>query len=269
MTINRKKIFSWIKIAIIVYCSIGIALYYLQEKFIFHPTPLPASHAYKFSTPFEELNIALNKTDTINLIRFTPKGTREGAIVYYHGNRDNVEHYAKYVTYFVEKGYEVWMPDYPGYGKSSGPRTEKKLYELAWQVQALVRTRFQDDSILIYGKSLGTGVAAYAATVWPCRAVILETPYYSITDLFSQYAFIYPTAIMSNYKIPTWKYLADVAAPISIFHGTDDGVIPLRCANKLKRVLKSRDRFFTIPGGEHNNLPTSEIYKQAMDSILR
>ena len=269
MTIRRRKIFFWIQIAVILYCSIGIALYYLQEKFIFHPAPLPASHTYKFTSPFEELNIALNKTDTINLIRFKTKEKPKGAVVYYHGNRDNVEHYAKYVPYFTGMGYEVWMPDYPGYGKSRGLRTEKKLYELAWQVQALARTHFGDDSILIYGKSLGTGVAAYAATVWPCRGVVLETPYYSITDLFSQYAFIYPTAIMSNYKIPTWKYLEDVSAPISIFHGTDDGVIPLRSANKLKRVLKPGDRFFTIPGGEHNNLPTSEIYRRAMDSILR
>lgn len=257
------------KISIIVYCAIGIALYYLQEKFIFHPTPLLTSHVYTFPTAFEELNIPLNATDTINIIRFYPKAAAKGALVYYHGNRDNVEHYSKYVPYFVEKGYEVWMPDYPGYGKSRGPRTEKKLYDLAWQVQSLVRKRFPGDSIFIYGKSLGTGIAAYAGTIAPCRALILETPYYSITDLFSQYAFIYPTALMSNYKIPTWKYLQDVATPISIFHGTKDGVIPYRSANKLRKVLKPGDHFFTIAGGRHNDLPASEIYRQAMDSILR
>jgi uncharacterized protein len=270
MKLNRKKLFFWLKIVIIIYCSIGIALYYLQDRFLFHPKKLDADYTFKFSMPFEEMAIPVNKTDTISMIKFLPPGTmRRGVVVYFHGNVDNVEHYADFVPGFTKHGYEVWMPDYPGYGKSSGERNEKKLYEQAWLVKQMAMGKFHSDSIVIYGKSLGTGIAAYAASVSKCRQLILETPYYSIPDMFNHYAFIYPTSSMCNYKIPTHKFLEDVKVPVTIFHGNNDGVIPYSCAEKLKTVLKPTDKFITIDKGKHNNLAGFENYKLAMDSLLR
>ena len=69
---NRKIIFRWLKIIILIYSSIGIALYYLQEKFLFHPEKLSAAYVYHFKEPFEELNIPFNDTDTLNMIKFFP-----------------------------------------------------------------------------------------------------------------------------------------------------------------------------------------------------
>ncbi len=70
----KKKIIGWSKVIIIFYCSVGIALYYLQEKLMFHPVPLPHDFAYNFKIPFKEVNIPLNKTDTLNLVQFLPGG---------------------------------------------------------------------------------------------------------------------------------------------------------------------------------------------------
>ena len=160
------------------------------------------------------------------------------------------------------------MEDYPGFGKSTGGRTEKKMYQQALQVQQMAASRYGKDSIIIYGKSFGTGIAAYVASESDCKRMILETPYYSIPSLFSCYAFIYPTAAMSTYKIPTYTFLQDVHYPISIFHGTDDGVIPYRCAAKLKTVLKPTDEFITIEKGTHQNLNDFDLFKQKLDSLL-
>ena len=129
-------------------------------------------------------------------------------------------------------------------------------------------TKYHSDSIIIYGKSLGTGIAAYAASGSNCKELILETPYYSIPDLFHHYAFIYPTSAMANYQIPTWKFLEDVKAPVIIFHGDADRTIPYSCAEKLKKSLKPTDRFFTIENGGHNNLAKTSLYKKVMDSLL-
>ena len=106
------------------------------------------------------------------------------------GNKENVERYARFVPLFTRKGYEVWMPDYPGFGKSRGERNEKKLYSQAWQVYRLVNSAYHSDSIILYGKSFGTGLATYIASGNHCRELILETPYYSIPALFGHYAFI-------------------------------------------------------------------------------
>ncbi len=267
---NKKKIFNWVKIIIIVYCSIGIALYYLQGTFLFHPKKLESGYVFKFDKPFEEVFIPVNNTDTISMIKFFPTDSiRKGIVIYYHGNMDNVERYARFADDFTKHGYEVWMEDYPGFGKSTGDRTEKKLYAQALQIQKMAAGKYSTDSIIIYGKSFGTGIAAYVASITNCRKLILETPYYSIPDLFNSYSFIYPSAYMSEYKIPTWKYLQEVNAPITIFHGNNDGVIFYRRAAKLKEFLKSGDEFITIKDGKHNNLHDFKSYRQSLDSLLQ
>jgi hypothetical protein len=74
---------------------------------------------------------------------------------------------------------------------------------------------------------------------------------------------------MSNYKIPTGQYLAEVNAPVVIFHGTKDRVIPISSANKLKDKLKASDKFITIAGADHQNINRSHIYLNAIDSLLK
>ena len=74
---------------------------------------------------------------------------------------------------------------------------------------------------------------------------------------------------MANYKIPTNEFLQEVKVPITIFHGTDDGVIPFRCASKLKAVLKPADRFITIKEGTHHNLNDFPLFQQTLDSLLK
>ena len=265
-----KKILRWTKIFVLFYCIVGIALYYLQDYFLFHPTVLPRNYQYHFDVPFSEVEIPFNKTDTLNMVKFTPvDSVRKGVVIYFHGNRENINRFAKFSTNFTKLGYEVWMADYPGYGKSVGNRTEKILYQQSIQLYKMAATKYAKDSIVIYGKSFGTGIAAYLAAEYDCKQLILETPYYSIPDLLGAYTLIYPIQRMSKYKIPTYQYLADLKVPITIFHGTNDGVIPYRCAEKLKEVLKTTDQFVTIEKGSHNDLNDFPLYHQKLDSLLK
>jgi len=267
---KRKIIFRWLKIIIILYSGIGIALYYLQEKFLFHPEKLSKAYVYDFKVPFEEINIPFNETDTINMVKFFPTDSvRKGVVVYFHGNRQNIERYAKFAASFTKQGYEVWMEDYPGFGKSTGERSEKKMYQQALQIQKMAAARYGKDSIIIYGKSFGTGIASYVAAESDNQRLILETPYYSIPSLFSCYAPVYPTASMSTYQLPVYKFLKDVHYPITVFHGTDDGVIPYRNAARLKNILKPGDEFITIEKGTHHNLYDLDLVKQKLDSLLK
>lgn len=267
---KRKIIFRWLKIIILLYSIIGIALYYLQERFLFHPEKLSDAYEFRFKVPFEELNIPINPTDTVNMVKFFPKDSvRKGVVVYFHGNMENIERYAQFADNFTKHGYEVWMEDYPGFGKSRGERTEKKIYEQALQVQKMAASRYGADSIILYGKSFGTGVASYVAANTKNRRLILETPYYSIPSLYSCYAPIYPTERMSTYKIPAYKYIEDVRYPVSIFHGTNDGVIPYRNAARLKKIIKSTDEFITIEKGTHHNLNDFHGFNQKLDSLLQ
>lgn len=269
MRTKRKIIFRWIKVMVLLYSVIGIALFYLQEKFLFHPVAINRNVPWKFDVPFEEMDIPMNETDTVNLVKFFPKNSAgTGVVLYYHGNKENIGRYAKFAADFTKHGYEVWMEDYPGFGKSVGERNEKQLYEEAVQVYKLAASKYHADSIIIYGKSFGTGIAAYTAATCTAKRLILETPYYSIPALFGCYAPIYPSERMSAYKIPANQYIADVKYPVTIFHGTDDGVIPYRCAKRLKEVLATKDEFITIEGGNHHNLNEYPLFRKKLDSLL-
>jgi len=188
-----KKIWYWIRIIIIIYCVIGIAFYFLQLKIFLHPKSLPADYAFQFKVPFREVNIPVLKNENLNIIQFLTKEPVKGVVLYFHGNMENINHYANNSVNFTRNGYEVWMMDYPGFGKTTGELTEKKLYEEAMDIYELARNKFNPDSIIIYGRSFGTGIASELASVRGCRRLILETPYYSVPDLFNCYAPIYPT----------------------------------------------------------------------------
>ena len=74
----------WIKVIILLYSLIGIALFYLQEYFLFHPKVLPGDHQYHFDVPFVEMDLPFSNTDTINMVKFFPKdSTRKGVVIYF------------------------------------------------------------------------------------------------------------------------------------------------------------------------------------------
>jgi alpha-beta hydrolase superfamily lysophospholipase len=265
---RKQVIFKWIKIVVIIYCLVGIGIYYLQEKFMFHPTAIAANTAYNFNQPFTEINIPVDEKTNYNLIQFTTPDSAKGVVLYFHGNMDNVQHYAAAAKDFTSHQYEVWMVDYPGFGKSTGKFTEQGLYQQALQVYKLARTRFNTNNIIIYGRSLGSGIATQLASIRDCRRLILETPYYSLTSLASRFFWMYPIKQMVRYKIPTNEYLSNVTAPVTIFHGTDDGVIPFTNAHKLAVDLKKGDEFITIEKGSHNDLRNFPVYQGKLSSIL-
>lgn len=264
----KKKFFRFLKLFILIYCSIGIAVYYLQDKILFKPVQLPPAHKYAFKQPYEELDIPYAAGSNMNVIQFKTDSTPKGVVLYFHGNKKNIERYATASENFTRNGYEVWMIDYPGFGKSTGDFTEQKIYDWALTFYRLARARFAPDSIVLYGKSLGTGFAAQLASVRDCKYLILETPYFSFPSVVGNYLPIYPVNTMIRFKMPVWQFLQHVTAPVVIFHGTSDWTIPIRNANRLKPYLKPGDQFIVLEGGKHNDLPEYENYHSTLDSLL-
>jgi uncharacterized protein len=267
---NRRRRWSrWAKVIILVYCGAGIVLYYLQDALLFHPVVVDRHAHYDFGKPYTEINIPYDSGININIIQFkTADSLSRGVVLYFHGNRKNIGWYAPYASNFTAKGYEVWMMDYPGFGKSTGELTEKRLYSFALLFYKLARTRYRPSQIIIYGKSLGTGIAAQLASVRDCRRLILECPYFSMISVARHYLPIYPVSAMFHYRFPTNEFLTEVTAPLTIFHGTSDGLIPYSNAERLKPLLKPGDEFITIEGGSHNDLNDFPLFHQRLDSVL-
>lgn len=252
-----------------VYALAGIAIYHFQDRIFFRPVAVPMDHRYAFGIPYRERNISFRDNANLNLVEFPVGGRqRRGIVLYLHGNQSNIGWYVEHVGGFHRNGYEVWMIDYPGYGKSTGPMESDMLFAYALQMYKLARTQVSSDSIVIYGKSLGTGIAAWLASRHPSAMLVLETPYYSLSSLAASRVPFFPWERMLRIRLDTWAYLRNISVPVTIFHGTDDGVIPYRNAERLKTVLKAGDRFVTVPRGGHRDLGRFAEYQAVMDSLL-
>ena len=220
-------------IIVILYIVGGIVLFFIQDLILFHPKQVSRDYKYSFDLPFEELNIPFGNNN-LNIIQFKTIQSKKGLVLFYHGNMKNVEHYSKYPEIFLRNGYDIWMIDYPDFGKTTGKRSEKIMYEQSLLMYDLAGKIIKSDSIIVYGKSIGTGVAAYVAANRKCSRLILETPYYSINALARYYFPFYPVVPMTRYSFPVYTYLQNVKSPTSFFHGTKDETIPYRQAVKLK-----------------------------------
>ena len=259
----------WFRYVLLFYIAGGVTLYFTQDAILFHPQKLAPDYLYKFDIPFREINYPVTDKKNLSIVQFTvPDSTSKGVVIYFHGNRENINRYAPFAKCFTRNGFEVWMLDYPGFGKSTGERNEQVLYDDAYRLYKLARKNYSADSIIIYGKSIGTGIAAQLASTRDCKRLILETPYLSIDALAKNYFFIYPVSSMSRYSFPTNRYIENVTAPVTIFHGTRDHTIPYRHAKLLMKKIKSQGELITIKNGKHNNLAGFEIYHNKIDSLL-
>jgi pimeloyl-ACP methyl ester carboxylesterase len=266
----RRKIFKWVRWLLLIYVVIGVALYFFQEKLLFHPVALPFEHKYNIQVPFKEINLPINNDRMLGIVQFTVDSAKpKGVVLYFHGNMVNIERYAPFAKNFTSHQYEVWMLDYPGFGKSTGERTEKTMTSDAIELYKMALARFSADSIIIYGKSMGTGPATFLASRRDCKRLLLESPYYSIDDLMGHYAFMYPTSLISKFHFPSFEYLPEVDAPITMFHGKDDDVIPYSQAKRLLIVAPKGAELVTLEDGGHNNLNDYPLFHQKLDSLLQ
>ena len=252
---------------ITIYCIGGLVLYFAQDLILFHAQPLDRNYHFKLEQPFEELNIPQEKNN-LSIVRFLPNKKTNGIVLFYHGNMQNVEHYRTYPPIFLKNNLEVWMIDYPGFGKTTGKRTEKIMDEQAMLMYDMALKQTSSDSIIIYGKSIGTGVASFIASKRNCKRLILETPYYSIHSLATHYFPMYPVDWMIKYSFPINQYLKEVKSPVTIFHGTKDEVIPYDHSMRLKQENKKIE-LITIENGAHNNLISFKQYHSALESVLQ
>jgi uncharacterized protein len=245
------------------------ALFFLQKKMLLRPKRLPRNFVFSFDMPFKEINIPFDTHYNISLIRFCVESSEpKGIVLYFHGNRDNVIRYAKHVPDFTRHRYEVWMLDYPEYGKSTGMFTEEKVYKQAMILYNMALENATKENIIVYGKSLGSGIASWLASEKECRHLILETPYFSMTDLFSIHAPGFLAKKFYHFRFPNYEYLKKVSSPVTIFHGSHDKVIPYDNSVKLKDYLKPGDEFVTLKNASHNNVNTYAQYHKKLNEIL-
>ena len=203
--------------------------------------------------------------DNLNGLIFKPGIHKpKGTILYFHGNADNLQRWGKYAVDFTSLGYTVVMFDFAGYGKSTGTPSEQILYSNSEDIWQWAKQNQLDTNLIIYGRSLGTALASQLASIHPPTQLILETPFYQFNQ--DRLKIFFPFGL--KYQFPNYKYLPSVKIPITIIQGTNDWVVSLKSAEKLKPLLKPYDKFIVIENGSHKNLRDFDQYHKELAIIL-
>ncbi|MAH84910.1 MAG: hypothetical protein CBB68_11525 [Rhodospirillaceae bacterium TMED8] len=181
-------------------------------------------------------------------------------LVYFHGNAGHIGDREAKVQAYINEGIGVLLVGFRGYGRNPGSPSELGFYE-----DAKTALRFLDDlgftplNLVLYGESLGTGVAVEVARKYniagtPVAAVVLEAPFTSMGDAAQEHYPFIPAKLLVRDKYNSIDKIAQLGAPLMIVHGTSDQVVPIHHGQTLFTAAQEPKYFEAINDASHNNL---------------
>jgi len=257
-----------ILILLSTYVLLLIGIYLFQEKIIFRAKHLEKSHTYVFEKEFEEINLTTDDNSVLNALHFKVKNPK-GVILYFHGNKGNLERWKNKVNPLLSYGYDLFMIDYRGYGKSTGKRTEENMYADAQLSYDHLKKSYEEHKIVVYGRSLGGTFATYVAANNNPKHLILEATFSSIVDVSKSIVPIVPFQLLYKFSFKSFEHISKVSTRTTIFHGNIDSLVPLHLAEKLyAHANEGITEFIKIDKGTHHNFSTFNLYKDKMAELL-
>jgi fermentation-respiration switch protein FrsA (DUF1100 family) len=250
---------------ILIYVLIIGLLYALQTKLIFYPAKLAGD--FKFNEGAAEINLKTSDHETIHGLFF--KGSLEDVVLYFHGNAGDLSGWQFVAEDFTSLGYNFMIIDYRGYGKSSGKISESGFYEDARSAFDFLMTNgFDRSQIIIYGRSIGSGVAVDLAAKQPCKGLVLEAPFSSLTQLANEkLPFFFPSFFL-KYSFDNVGKINKVSSPVLFIHGDADTLIPLTHTDTLFARFSGKKKKVIIGNAAHNDLNAFPEYERLINKEL-
>ncbi len=151
---------KFLKIVLLLYIIVCIALYFFQEKLIFFPEKLDTNYKFCLDGTYKEVYITTSDGKKIHALHFTADSSK-GVVFYLHGNAGSLARWGDVASYYTKLQYDVYIIDYKSFGKSEGRITsQKQLYDDIQTCYNEVKKLYTEDKIIVLGYSIGTGLAS-------------------------------------------------------------------------------------------------------------
>jgi len=256
-----------------LYVAISAYVYIFQSRYLYFPNiptrelqTTPADIGYDY----DDVTIRTADDQELNgwfIQRDTPRGT----VLFFHGNAGNISHRLDSIAFWHQQGFEVFIFDYRGYGRSNGTPSEAGTYQdgrAAWEY--LLNERGADPKkIVIFGRSLGAAIAARTASENSPGALILESVFSSVADMGRRY---YPWLLVrwiTRLHYDTAALVSQIDSPILVIHSRDDEIIPFDQGRKVFEQARQPKEFLEIIG-DHNGgfILSGSLYRDGVGSFL-
>jgi hypothetical protein len=236
-----------------IYLALVAVMYLAQRSLMYFPETLRTAPGEAGLPEAEEVTLDTGDGERVIAWHIPPRGDQP-VILYFHGNggalRNRVERYRT----LTQDGTGLVALSYRGYGGSSGHPSEAGLIEDARAAYAFAAERDPEARLVLWGESLGTGVATALAAEKKVARLVLESPYLSTVAIAaSAYPFV-PVRWLMKDQFRSDLRIRQVTAPVLIVHGDRDNVIPIESGEQLYALIAGPKRFLRVPGAGHEDL---------------
>ncbi|MGA2634881.1 MAG: alpha/beta hydrolase [Terracidiphilus sp.] len=233
-------------------CLIGISAF--QRSFLYYPghtyVPLSEAHANR---SFEEISV--RTADGLDLKGwYAPATTKPFTFVFFHGNGDSLSTASVAADPYIAEGYGFLIAEYRGYSGLPGKPTEAGLYDDARAyIDALMARGAKSDDLILFGHSLGTGVATQMAEEFNVGGLILLAPYLSIAKMAQIKFPVFPAGFIVFDRFDNFKKIKNIHVPVLIVNGAMDQLIPPSQGKQLYDLANEPKQYLSIPNRGHND----------------
>jgi hypothetical protein len=255
-----RFIFKVLKGAVIVYAMVVGILWFMQDSMLYHRSDGAPMLNDPALLPKREI-VCLTTADGLNLRSWYFRATKADmpTVLFLHGNAGDIGNHLPFAKFLIEAGYGLLALEYRGYGGNPGKPREAGLIEDGQAAFAFLKGQgIPDSRVVLYGESLGTGIAVALAAEHPVRALILRSPYTSIADVAAIQLPYIPARWLVHDRFDSLAKIGSNKAPLFIFHGANDMLIPLALGRELFEAAPEPKTWLTIDGVGHDDVQTPE-----------
>ena len=246
-------------------------LKHLEKRGIYFPTREIESTPGEMDLEFED--VYFFSSDGIKLNGwYIPAKESRATVLFSHGNAGNISHRIEIIDMFSKLGLDVFIYDYRGYGRSQGTPGEEGLYlDVQAAYKYLIDKRnLNEESIVIYGKSLGANVAVELCSKASPAALITDSAFTSALDMGKKMFPFIPIRWFISVKYDALSRIKDITIPKLIIHSEDDEIIPFQHGKRLYEAAPEPKEFFPMRGGHNDAVYLSmENFAQRIDAFLQ
>lgn len=247
-------ILKWMIVLAVAGYSVFVACLYLgQRALLYHPQSIHPSPAAAGLPEAEEFVVDTVDGERVIVWCVPPRGDRP-VVIYFHGNGEIVASRAARHRALTAHGFGLVALSYRGYMGSSGSPTEEGLLRDAEAAYRFATSRYPANPIVLWGHSLGSGVAVALAARHRVAKVILELPFTSTADVAAGQFPVVPVRLLMHDQFHSDQRIDAVGAPLLIMHGARDRTVPIALGERLFELAHEPKRFVHFPDGAHTDL---------------
>lgn len=245
-------------IALVCYGGLLALLYFTQRAMQYFPERLRTAPAMAGLPEAQEIELDTPDGERVIAWHVPPRGDQP-VILYFHGNGGSLRNRVDRFRALIEDGSGLVALSYRGYGGSTGSPSEAGLIADALAAYAFTSARYGAERIVLWGESLGSGVAVALAAQMPVGYLILQSPFTSAADVGAQTYWFVPVRLLMKDQFRSDLRIGKVAAPVLILHGDRDGIVPIALAERLYGLINAPKRFVRLAGVGHNDVGAQAV----------